>query len=274
MSEYGMRDIERVLGLSPAVVRGLIRAGFVTPARGARNSFRFSFRDLIVLKAARELSLAHISPRRIHQALRRLRRELPADMPFSGLRIQADGKEVVVHQGARRWHAVSGQYLLDFDVEPAGDSVAVVAHRPNPRTASAERYFDEGCVLEESDPAAACEAYRQALAADPAHAAAAANLGRLKHLAGELEVAEHVYRTAIACGGPDALLLYNLGVLLEEQGRLGEAQRVYEEALQLAPEFADAHYNLALVCEELDERQQALRHLRHYRKLMHQGSAD
>jgi len=35
MRSYSVRDVQRVLRLSPAVTRGLIRAGFVKPARAA-----------------------------------------------------------------------------------------------------------------------------------------------------------------------------------------------------------------------------------------------
>lgn len=272
MTDYGVRDVERTLGLSRTIVRSLVRAGFVTPRRGPRNAYRFSFRDLIVLKAARELSLAHVPPRRITQALRQLRRQLPADVPLSGLRIQADGDRVVVKEGRRRWRADSGQYLLDFDVRPHEQGMAVMPHRRAARHATADGYFDEGYRLEDAYPDAALAAYRQALAIEPAHASAAANLGRLLHLDGALDEAEHVYRTGIARCGNDALLLYNYAVLLEEQARYAEACAAYEAALATAPDFADGHYNLGLLYEAQGERQKALRHLKRYRQLLRQGS--
>ena len=52
---YTIKDIERVLRLSRSTIRGLIESGFVTPARGPRQQYRFSFQDLIVLRAARAL---------------------------------------------------------------------------------------------------------------------------------------------------------------------------------------------------------------------------
>lgn len=272
MTQYGVRDVERALGLPRTVIRTLVRAGFVTPARGPRNAYRFSFRDLIVLKAARELTLANVPARRITQALRQLRRQLPADMPLSGLRIQADGDRVVVREGARRWRADSGQYLLDLDVEPHEQGMTVIPHGKQAHDGAADRYFDEGCRLEDTQPEAARRAYRQALVAQPNHAPAAANLGRLLHLQGQLQEAEHIYRTAIACCGNDALLLFNLAVLLEEMDRIDEARNAYESALEAAPDFADGHYNLGLLYEALGERQKALRHLKRYRQLRRQGS--
>ena len=55
MQAYGVREVERLLGLSRNTILALVDAGFVTPARGARNAWRFSFQDLIVLRTAQAL---------------------------------------------------------------------------------------------------------------------------------------------------------------------------------------------------------------------------
>ena len=114
MPSYSVRDVERVLRLSPDTTRNLIRAGFVKPARGARREFRFSFQDLIVLRTARALIDAKIPRQRIHRSLERLRRELPDSMPLSGLSISAVGDHVVVRDGESRRQVDSGQYLLGY----------------------------------------------------------------------------------------------------------------------------------------------------------------
>jgi len=44
MRSYSVRDVERVLRLSPDTTRALIKAGFVKPSRGARREYRFSSR--------------------------------------------------------------------------------------------------------------------------------------------------------------------------------------------------------------------------------------
>src|SRR4051812_32372142 len=114
MNPYGVRDVERLLGLSRTTLRALIEAGFVRPERGPRNSLLFSFQDLIALRTAQALAQAKVPPRRIPRSLKALRRPLPAEMPLSGLRIGAEGDRVVVREGASRWQAESGQYLLSF----------------------------------------------------------------------------------------------------------------------------------------------------------------
>ena len=71
MHSYSVRDVERVLQLSRSTIQGLIDGGFVKPARGPRRQYQFSFQDLIVLRAARALTQAKVSRKRIHKALER-----------------------------------------------------------------------------------------------------------------------------------------------------------------------------------------------------------
>src|SRR5204863_9163223 len=97
----------------------LVEAGFVSPARGPRNAWLFSFQDLIVLRTAQALAAAKVPRSRITRSVRALRRRLPATMPLSGLSIGAVGERVVVREGSRQWQAGSGQYLVAFDGDPA-----------------------------------------------------------------------------------------------------------------------------------------------------------
>lgn len=267
---YGMRDVERLLGLPRSAIRSLVKAGFVSPARGPRRAYLFSFQDLIVLRTARALTAANVPARRITTSLKALRRELPEAMPLSGLAISAVGHRVVVREGGSRWQAESGQYLLAFDGDPARGAMKVIDRitdesRPH---ADAEDWFQKGCAVESVEPDAARECYEHAIAAEPTHLDALINLGRLLHEMGRLEDAERVYRGALDACGDDALLLYNLGVLLTDLNRPHDALQAYDRALRVDPHMADCHYNLALLCEALEEPQRALRHMLRYRKLV------
>jgi tetratricopeptide (TPR) repeat protein len=261
VQQYGVREVEKLLQLPRSTIRALVGAGFVSPGRGPGNAWRFSFQDLIALRTAQALVAARVPPRRILRSLRALRRRLPESMPLSGLSIAAIANRVIVKEGASRWHAESGQYLLGFEGDPAAGSLSVLQAKP--RTP----WFEQGAALEESDSVAAVDAYRRAIAADPTHVDARINLGRLLHNTGRLAQAEHVYREAIAACGNDALLLFNFGVLLDDMKRKEEAAKAYEEALRTDPAFADCCYNLALLCEELGRRRDAIRHMARYRKL-------
>ncbi|HEX2199618.1 MAG TPA: tetratricopeptide repeat protein [Burkholderiales bacterium] len=259
MHRYGVREVEKLLRLPRSTIRALIDAGFVSPARGPRNAWRFSFQDLIVLRTAQALADAKVAPKRITRSMKELRRQLPEAMPLSGLSIGAVGDRVVVRQGARRWQAESGQYLLAFEGDPAAGALSIMERKTD--------WYEKALSLEDKDPQAALDAYRQALAANPKLLDAHLNRGWLLHEAGRLEEAERAYREGLAACGDDALLLYNLGVLLVELERKEEAAAVYEAALRARPGFADCHYNLALLCEELERPREAIRHMARYRRL-------
>ena len=119
MHPYGVREVERLIGLPRATLRTLIDAGFVTPERGPRNALRFSFQDLVVLRTAQALVDAKVSNRRIARSLKELRRHLPDAMPLSGVSISAVADRIVVKlkQEGGRWQADTGQYLLELGTE-------------------------------------------------------------------------------------------------------------------------------------------------------------
>ena len=266
MHSYGVRDVEKLLRLPRSTIRALVAAGFVTPSRGARNAWQFSFQDLIVLRTAQTLGAANIPQRRIVRALKDLRARLPDTMPLSGLSIAALADQVVVREGGSRWQAETGQYLLAFEGDPAAGSLRVIEPTsvPAPDTAAAA----DGGNLERDDSAAALRAYDAAIAADPARIDARVNKGRLLHELGRLDEAARAYADAIRAGGHDALLFYNLAVLLDDRDQKREAMRAYEAALVEDPQLADAHYNLALLYEELDQPRDAIRHMAQYRRLL------
>jgi hypothetical protein len=267
MHQYGVRDVERLVGLARSTVRALVGAGFVSPGRGARRAWLFTFQDLIVLRAAQTLVAARVPSRRITRSLKELRRHLPDAMPLSGLSICAVGDRVVVREGASAWQAESGQYLLGFEGDPVNGSLSVI-ERPQPAaTPAGGGWFEKAVALEDADPAAALRAYERAVEAEPAHLDAHINLGRLLHEAGRLADAERTYRGALTTCGSDAVLLYNFGVLLDDLGRKPEAREAYEMALRGDPAFADCHYNLSLVYEALARPRDALRHMAQYRRL-------
>jgi tetratricopeptide (TPR) repeat protein len=266
---YGVREVEKLLRLPRGAINGFIKAGFVSPARGPRNNYLFSFQDLIVLRTAQALAAAKVPARRITQSLKALRRNLPETMPLSGLAISAIGNRVVVKEGRNHWQAESGQYLLAFDGDPAAGTMKVIERTAFPKAqANAEDWFEHACALESHDIAAARTAYEKAIAADPTHLEAHINLGILLHAAGDLKDAERIYHHALAARGDDAMLWYNLGVLLTDMQRDPEALQAYEQALRNNPCMADCHYNAALLCEALKKPKQAIRHMAQYRKLV------
>ncbi|HSC06073.1 MAG TPA: tetratricopeptide repeat protein [Steroidobacteraceae bacterium] len=273
MQTYSVQDVERVLRLSRSSIRSLIDGGFVKPARGPRRELRFSFQDLIVLRAARALTLAKVSHRRIKSSLKDLRKSLPEEMPLSGLSIAAVGDRVVVREGKTRYQVDDGQYLLGLDVSLDSGELRVVERKEQEEKVPAAReepadWFEEGLELEDTDPRAAQKAYEHAVSADPGNAAAWINWGRLVHEQGKIREAERIYRRALDQCGADSLLMFNLGVVLEDLGKTGAAFDAYQAAINEDPTLADCHFNLARLYESMGRQQHAIRHLIQYRRLL------
>jgi tetratricopeptide (TPR) repeat protein len=263
---YSLREVGKLLGLSRSILGRLIDAGFVSPTRGSRREYRFSFRDLVLLRAAQGLTEAKIPSSRILRSLRRLRSQLPQQVPLDGLRIEAVGDAVVVSEGQKQWRPDDGQYVMQFQVASPDGRLALFgpAEAPPP---TEESWFEQGLALERTSAEQACEAYRRALDADPTHCSACINLGRLLHELGRMHEAEDVYTKGLAACGAEGTLLFNLAVLLEDMHRGDDAAAAYRAALAAAPDLADAHFNLARLCEARGLRQEAVRHLSAFRKL-------
>ncbi|HXF94829.1 MAG TPA: tetratricopeptide repeat protein [Gemmatimonadales bacterium] len=274
MKGYTARDAAQLLSLTVAQVRAFARDGLLTPGRGPRGDYRFSFQDLVILRTAKALVAARIPTRRIRRALRRLRQQLPRGRSLAELRITAEGDRVLVHDGQAAWNPESGQLQLDFQVAdlatraaPVARRAAQAARRAEPQL-DAEDWYALGLDLEAVDPDEARDAYRRALELDAHHADAHVNLGRLLHEEGLVVEAERHYRQALAADPGHATAAFNLGVALEDLARPGDAVEAYREALASDPRLADAHYNLSRLYERAGKKAAALRHLGVYRRLV------
>lgn len=270
-SPYTIRALQEMLGLSRGVITGLIASGFVAPSRGPRNEYRFTFREVVLMRTAVELQAARISPRRILASLRKLKATLPGEMPLTGLRITAVGNDVTVRDGRSQWHAETGQLVMDFELAPApSGNVAFLQRTParaTPPPADAAAWFSRGEALEASDRRAAEAAYRRVLAIDPTHADAYLNLGALLCEGHRFDEAVALYDEALQRKPHEALLHFNRAIALEDRGDAAAALASYHACLRLAPELADAHYNAARLHQQLGDARQAVRHFNAYRRL-------
>jgi tetratricopeptide (TPR) repeat protein len=274
MKTYTTQDVAQILGWSASQVRSQARAGWLSPARAAGNRYRFSFQDLVLLRAAKALRDARVPARRVHRALGSLRKQLPLGRGLSSVRIAALGDRVVVRSGNALWHPDSGQVVFDFAVGELASRAAPLARRRaqaaqgRAEAHTAEEWFQLGVELETVAPDQAQDAYARALGMDPAHADTHVNLGRLRQEAGDREAALGHYRAALAVRGDHAVAAFNLGVVLEEMGQWDPAARAYQQALASDANLADAHFNLARLYERAGKDQAAFRHLSRYRQLV------
>ena len=238
MKAYSTREVAELLGLSTARVRSLMRSGVVNPQRSMTGRASFSFQDLVLLRTAKGLIDANVPARRITKALQALADQLPTDRPLSAVRVQIDGDRVIVRDSANSWEPESGQAVLDFAVRELGEKVAPLArdsvHRALRAASTADDLFQAALESEEIGANAEAEtAYRNTIAADPAH------------------IAAHI----------------NLGVVLEDRGATSEAIDQYLEAARIDPRVADVHFNLARLYQQAGDQQAALRHFSRFRAL-------
>jgi tetratricopeptide (TPR) repeat protein len=273
ISGYSTRDVANLLGLSTGQVRSFVQAGFLEPRRGARREFRFSFQDLVLLRAAKGLIEARIPTRRVRAALQRLGEQLPKGRSLSAVRIAAQGSQIIVRDGSALWDPESGQWVLDFEVaELARQAAPLALHsaelaRSRESELDADDWYELAFELEATALPEAKDAYRRALELEPDHPDAHLNLGRLLHERGDVEAAKKHYQLALAARPHDSTAAFNLGVAFEDLGRPAEALVAYKEAITYDASSADAHYNLARLYEQLGKRQEAVRHFKAYKLL-------
>jgi len=275
MKGYTTREVADVLGLPTSHILSWTRSGLLTPSRGPKGAYLYSFQDIVLLRTARELLDGNLSPRTVKRALEALRAQLPMGRPLTAVRISAQGDRVLVRDDETTWEPDSGQIQMDFPVAEIARRAEPIARRaldqPIDPTMTADEWFDAGIDLEAVAPDRAGEAYRRALALEPTHADALLNLGRLLHEDGDLDGAEEMYQAAAEADPAAARPRYNLGVALEDHGRPADAIVAYRHALKLEPDLASAHYNLSRLLQARGDRPGAIRHLTEYKRLVSLG---
>lgn len=291
---YTLRGVMQMLGLSRHAVERLVGMGFVQPERApvVGRPWRFSFRDVVLLRTAQELRNARIPTRQMLRSLQRLQLALPHEAPAGAMRIKAVGDRVAVRWGGAQWDAETGQLLMDFAdatssgsgsvqalerpdrPKPSANSASVPSAQAGPIRAAAEEaqaLYEQAEALEEADPASAERLYWRVVRLQPTHADAYANLGYLLCESGRFAQALALYAQGAACCPDAPLIHYNRAVALEALGKLAEAVAGYEASLALDPTLADAHQNLALIHDRLGNKQRAIRHFNACRRLSPQA---
>lgn len=270
MGGYTTSEVSELIGLKPAQVRHFVRRALLSPERGERGEYRFDFRDVVLLRTAKNLLEARVSPRRALRALLKARSGL-ADRGLASVRVFAAGDSVLIREHDRLWEAETGQSQFDFDhtasevarlAVPKADVVRDAAREID--ALDSDGWYNLGLDLEDVNSPRAMDAYVKALELNPRNADAHVNLGRLLQLKGDIKRAKRHYERALDLVPNHQLALYNLGTVFDELNELESAANYYLRA----PAVADAHYNLARIFEMLGDEVAARRHIRNYRRLI------
>jgi DNA-binding transcriptional MerR regulator len=114
---YRSRDVARILEITRRRLQYWARTDLVPPSAHTRGGHhRYTFQDLVALKAAKRLIDAGVSIQRIRRSIQSLRRSLPnVRRPLVELVLVATGDVVLVLHRGSVFEAVSGQEWV-FDV--------------------------------------------------------------------------------------------------------------------------------------------------------------
>lgn len=267
---YRTRDAAELVGLKPRTIRHYVTRGVLAPARGRHGEYRFSFRDLVLLRTAKGLIDAEVSSRRTLAALAKLKETVGAldGKELTAMRIFAEGDSVVVRADDGLWDAETGQGRFAF-ANPAAGEVRELSDGDRAEADSTVRFdsddwYNLGLDLEEAEPARAPAAYRRAIALNPDNADAHVNLGRLFQVRGDLKRAKRHYQRALRAAPAHQLAYYNLGTVFDELDELDTALDYYHQA----PNVPDAHYNQARIFEMRGDQLAFARHMREYKVLI------
>ena len=269
---YSTQHVAELLGLSESRIRDYVRRDLLAPQRTSHGHFRFSFQDVVFLRAAKGLTDAAISVRQSNRALTTLKSDLVQLDSLSAVRIYANGSVIEVQDDEKAWEVESGQLTMNFSIQELAANVAELAKSTAGGEEKAladldsDEWYNLGLDLEEVDPLQAPDAYREAIKRDPLNADAHVNLGRLYQLSGDLRGATRHYQLALASRPDHQLANYNLGTIFDEQEDCERAAIYYRKASSVP----DAHYNLARIRELEGDEVNARRHLRLYHRLIDQ----
>ena len=108
---FRSRDVVEILGISRRQLQYWARTDLIQPSSATPGGHaRYTFGDLVALKAAKRLIDAGVSVQRIRKAIVALRRVLPSvRRPLSELVLVATGDVVLAFRDGIAFDAVSGQ---------------------------------------------------------------------------------------------------------------------------------------------------------------------
>lgn len=236
-------------------LRSLAQWRLVRPTREQGDTW-YSFADLATLREVHE-ALAQGTPLKaiVRQLLAARQGQLPL---FSGdAAAGEDGRARVVTLAPRA---------------PRTD--ASVPEASPVDVSRAEEAFERATQLESAPGhprGVVMQAYREALAFDPALVPALINLGNLHYASGHLPEAAALYLQALQQAPESFEAWFNLGHTHHDEGRFAEAVRCYARALDLGPDSAEACFYLAVAYEKLGRSQDARPLWQRYQRLAPEG---
>ena len=119
MREYFLvTDVVRITGASQRQLQYWDETGFLKPSAKTKRRRKYSFFDLIQVRIAKKLLEKGVSLQKIRRSLERIRIIIPGlKFPLSELMLYTDGQNIFVNHRGSRFEAVTGQTMIEFNIE-------------------------------------------------------------------------------------------------------------------------------------------------------------
>ena len=272
---YTTRQVSKLTKLSAHQIRNIVNRGLLSPARGERSEYRFTFQDIAFLRCVARLQSEHVSMRKIITAMLVAKRKFDAPQAVASINFNRVGDRVLIKDQECLWDPITDRLELDFDSVQDAKNEKVVdlwmkdfriepSHRMwNDRASDSDDWYNLGIEWEGLDIEEAALAYRKALKLDAQNTDAYVNLGRLTQLSGNLEGAMKLYDNALEVDPENELAHYNIGTIHDELNQVEDAIHHYSQALGLP----DANYNLSQLYADLGDEVRARRYMVAFERL-------
>lgn len=182
------------------------------------------------------------------------RPDLSQTEPRVRAKVEEAERQLEAAASAETW----GEYGIVLDAHRL-TAEAIVAYREAQRLAPRDfRWsYQLAYLLEFQNPAAAVEAYEQAIGIDPSYAPAQIRLGQTYEKLGRTDEALAAFRRALALDDRDAMAHFGVGRLYLETGELQKAVEHLEKADALSPNVQAIVATLARALYRSGERDRA-----------------
>ena len=252
---YSTRAAARIVAVPPHRIRYWVKRRLLRPSVQSGRRHRFAFRDLLLMRLAKELipTRRHLEP--VQRCLARLSAILDPARPLTALRLINDDGRIVARDGAVSFEAESGQMRFEFArPEPGTVEERFGPARVHERYAEAQRIADQ-------DPLKALELYAEVLGREPGNFDAHLQVAALLEEKGDLAGALRHLLGAAAILPTSAEAHLKVGLLHRRRAEYEPAVRSLLRALECDPASIEAHRNLAEIYEQLGRPREALRHM-------------
>ncbi|MBF6569874.1 MAG: tetratricopeptide repeat protein [Candidatus Binataceae bacterium] len=251
---FSTRKAARIVAVSPNRIRYWVKHRLLRPVTETGRRYRFGFRDLLVMRLAKELLPArrHLEP--VQRCLDRIN-GIAEQRPLTALKLVNDEGRILLREGSVVFEAESGQLILDFEPLRPGR----IDERFGPARVQAR--FEEAKRIADQDPIKALQLYADVIGREPGNFEAHMEVATLLEGKGDLTGAMRHLLGAATILPASAEVHLKLGLLYRKREEFENAVRSLLRAIECDPTSIDAHRNLGEIFDRLGRARDALRHM-------------